>query len=119
MAPAELFFPDLEIAFKLRMMPCPDQDAILYCAFGSKKYKSPRQRHSGGLMLSCRAEQAESDKESPGIARRAADSKIKIPTTRGFRAAMAQIEAHECGVGISAVFRSSPVGRDVLRRQEP
>ena len=72
--------------------------------------------------MSCRAEQAESDKESqesPGIARGVGDSKIKIPTTNGFRAAMAQIEAHECGVGISAVFRSSPVGRDVLRRQEP
>ena len=72
--------------------------------------------------MSCQAEQAESDKESqesPGIARGVGDSKIKIPTTNGFRAAMAQIEAHECGVGISAVFRSSPVGRDVWRRPEP
>ncbi len=32
-APVELFFCDLEIAFELGMMPCPDQDAILYFAF--------------------------------------------------------------------------------------
>ena len=40
-------------------------------AQAGKKYKSPRQRHSGSLMLSWRAGKSESDEESAGIARRA------------------------------------------------